>query len=62
MQRPKNDLPTKGMFSEAQEVSPIQPASRATVQLSPIPTIVTRGMICGHISRVFGLERLIAGA
>ena len=43
-------------------VSSAQPASTATVQSSPIPTIVTRGTTFGQVSRAFGPQRFAAGA
>jgi len=43
-------------------VSQAQPVSTATVQSSPIPTIVSRGTTFGQVSRVFGPQRLAAGA
>ena len=35
---------------------------QATVQSSPIPTIVSRGTTFGQVSRAFGPQRLVAGA
>lgn len=43
-------------------VAQAQPASTATVQPLPIPTIVSRGTTFGQVSRGFGPQRLVAGA